>query len=105
MLPTEQAARAAAKALGGAAVDGCFYWYDNNWHYHRQWQHFKTLASPAPLAVRRAGWMPDPGRIQVPRSDAILGRTICMLIKLGWTEHELRERLERMRAVLGAFSR
>src|SRR5687768_4841954 len=32
LLPTEAEARQAAKALAEAGVDGCFYWYDNNWH-------------------------------------------------------------------------
>ena len=101
-LPTEGSARSAAKALAAAGVDGCFYWYDNNWHYHRQWQHFKTLASPSLLAAGKAGWLEQPGRIHVPRSDALMGRTICMLIKVGWSEADLRQRLDRMRSVLAA---
>jgi 8-amino-3,8-dideoxy-alpha-D-manno-octulosonate transaminase len=99
-LPTEAEAREAAGRLAAAGVDGCFYWYDNNWHYHRRWQHFQTLASPAALAVQKAGWLPHLSSIQVPRSDALLGRTISMLIKLGWTKTDLEQRRERMRSVL-----
>lgn len=99
-LPSEAEARAAAKALAAAGVDGCFYWYDNNWHYHRQWQHFKELASPARLAVQHAGWLDHLQRLHVPQSDAIMGRTISMLIKLNWTPDQLAQRLERMRSVL-----
>ncbi|MCP5522962.1 MAG: DegT/DnrJ/EryC1/StrS family aminotransferase [Verrucomicrobiales bacterium] len=99
-LPTEDEARSAARALAEAGVDGCFYWYDNNWHYHRQWYHFHELKAPGELAVRKAGWLPHLRDIQVPQSDAIMGRTICMLIKLGWTEDDLRQRLEMMRKVL-----
>ncbi len=99
-LPSEEEARAAAKALAAAGVDGCFYWYDNNWHYHRQWRHFQELASPALLAVKRAGWLPDLRQIRVPQSDAIMGRTLSMLIKLNWTPDQLAQRLDRMRAVL-----
>jgi 8-amino-3,8-dideoxy-alpha-D-manno-octulosonate transaminase len=100
-LPTEKEAREGAKALGAAGVDGCFYWYDNNWHYHRQWEHFKGLTAPGELAVKRAGWLEHLQDIQVPQSDAIMGRTICLLIKLGWSEAEVRSRLARMRTVLG----
>jgi 8-amino-3,8-dideoxy-alpha-D-manno-octulosonate transaminase len=100
LLPTEDEARAASKALAGAGVDGCFYWYDNNWHYHRQWQHFKSLASPALLAVKHAGWLEQLNDPEVPRSDAVMGRTISLLIKLAWSDAEVRDRLDRMRAVL-----
>jgi 8-amino-3,8-dideoxy-alpha-D-manno-octulosonate transaminase len=99
-LPNEDAARKKAGELAVAGVDGCFYWFDNNWHYHRRWQHFKDLVSPAALAVKRAGWLTTLSHIEVPQSDAILGRTICMLIKLGWTETQLADRLDRMRKVL-----
>jgi 8-amino-3,8-dideoxy-alpha-D-manno-octulosonate transaminase len=100
-LPTEGEAREASKALGAAGVDGCFYWYDNNWHYHRRWEHFKRLVSPAALAVQKAGWLESLEGIEVPESDALMGRTICMLIKLGWTDEQVEERLGKMRSVLG----
>ena len=99
-LPTEAAARTAAQALTAAGVDGCFYWYDNNWHYHRQWQHFKDLASPALLAVQRAGWLDNLHHLHVPQSDAVMARTVSMLIKLNWTPDQLAQRLDRMRAAL-----
>jgi len=101
-LPTEEQARTKTRELAAAGVDGCFYWYDNNWHYHRRWDHFKNLTSPGALAVKRAGWLNDLNTFNVPQSDAILGRTICMLIKLSWTESDLKQRLERMRSVLSA---
>lgn len=99
-LPTEDRARAAAKRLAEAGVDGCFYWHDNNWHYHRQWEHFRELRSPALLAVRKAGWLEHLRDLQVPQSDALMGRALSLLIKLGWSESDLAQRLERMRSVL-----
>lgn len=99
-LPSEAEARQAARDLAARGVDGCFYWYDNNWHYHRQWQHFKDLVSPALLAVKRAGWLEHLHAIHVPRSDALLGRTLCLLIKVNWTPDQLAQRLNHLRAVL-----
>ena len=101
LLPTEDTARAAAKALAAEGVDGCFYWYDNNWHYPRRWHHFHELKSPAALAVQRGGWLDHLRDIRVPQSDAIMGRNISMLIKLNWTEADLKLRLDRMKKVLG----
>jgi hypothetical protein len=28
---------------------GNFYWYDNNWHYIRKWDHLKNSSSLSPL--------------------------------------------------------
>jgi len=100
MLYEEETKEASAK-LGKAGVDGCFYWYVNNWHYHTKWDHFKNLISPATLPVAR--WEPEREwkSLSLPKSDAIMARTISMLIKLSWTEQELADRLNRMRSVLG----
>ena len=100
LLPTENEARQAAQTLGAAGVDGCFYWYDNNWHYHRKWDHIKTLASPSRLPIDHFGYGIDLAKIVLPQSDAIIGRTISMLIKLRWTQDQVRDRLVRMKAVL-----
>lgn len=99
-LPTEERAREAARELADAGVDGAFYWYDNNWHYHRQWHHFRELACPSELAVRRAGWLDNLHDTRLPKSDAVMGRLISLIIKVGWSETELEQRLEKMRAVL-----
>jgi len=99
-LPDEASARTVAKDLAAAGVDGCFYWYDNNWHYFRRWDHLKTLASAARLAIRDVSHCPDYARIQLPRSDAIMSRVISMQIKLSWTEDQLKERIEKIRGAL-----
>jgi len=99
-LPTENDARLAAQALGMAGVDGCFYWYDNNWHYHRKWDHIKTFAAPGRLPIDRFGYGADLTKAALPQSDAIMGRTISMLIKLRWTQQQVRDRLARIKSVL-----
>lgn len=99
-LPGEEQARLTAKALGAAGVDACFYWYDNNWHYIRQWEHIKSLASPARLPISLMDNVPDYTSIELPQSDGIMGRTISMLVKLSWTEAELAERIEKICGVL-----
>lgn len=100
-MPTEEQARQAAKDLAAAGVDGCFYWYDNNWHYHRRWEHLKQLKAPGALASDKLGYGENWADRDLAQSDAIMGRTICMLIKLSWDEPALAERLEKMKSVLG----
>ncbi|MEJ2656474.1 MAG: DegT/DnrJ/EryC1/StrS family aminotransferase [Desulfobacterales bacterium] len=100
-LPNEALARAASTSLSDAGVDACFYWYDNNWHYIRQWDHFKSLKSPARLPISLIKDHPDYEKIQLPRSDGIMARSISMLIKLSWTADELSRRIEKITEVFG----
>jgi 8-amino-3,8-dideoxy-alpha-D-manno-octulosonate transaminase len=95
-LPEESRARKIAGDLGQAGVDACFYWYDNNWHYIRQWDHLKKLKSAAKLPLKLLEDCPDYEKIELPRSDSIMSRTISMLIKPSWTEEELMQRIERI---------
>jgi 8-amino-3,8-dideoxy-alpha-D-manno-octulosonate transaminase len=88
-----------AASLGNAGVDSCFYWYDNNWHYIRQWDHFKALKSPARLPITLTEALPEYEKMQFPRSDRIMGRNISMLIKLSWTKEELTQRIEKITGV------
>ncbi|MFH2219193.1 MAG: DegT/DnrJ/EryC1/StrS family aminotransferase [Pseudomonadota bacterium] len=95
-LPDASAARKVAADLGRAGVDACFYWYDNNWHYLRQWDHLKQLKSPARLPIHLLENVPDYDMLALPESDRIMSRTISMLIKLSWTEDELMRRTDKI---------
>ncbi len=99
-LPDEDKARKTAAALAASGVDGCFYWYDNNWHYLRRWDHLKNLKSAARLPLTLLNDVPDYSRLSLPRSDAVMGRTISMLIKLSWTDDEVAQRGEKMAAII-----
>jgi len=94
-LPDESSARKTASDLGQAGVDSCFYWYDNNWHYLRQWNHIKQIKSAATLPMKLLENVPDYEKLAMPRSDSIMGRAISMQIKLGWTKDELNQRIEK----------
>jgi len=102
-LPDGDSARKATTKLADAGVDGCFYWYDNNWHYLRQWHHLKAMQTAAELPVVRYDHFPDYGAVTLPASDAMMSRTISMQIKLSWTEAEVSERIDQMAHVLKPF--
>ncbi|MFW5988735.1 MAG: DegT/DnrJ/EryC1/StrS family aminotransferase [Desulfosudaceae bacterium] len=99
-LPDEDRARAAAKELAQAGVDGCFYWYDNNWHYLRQWDHLREMRAAARLPASLADNRPDYRRVSLPRSEAVMSRCLSLLIKLAWTEDDLAARAKAMKTVL-----
>jgi len=99
-LPDEKRARNVARDLGKAGVDGCFYWYDNNWHYIRQWHHLKKLEAAAKLPIELMDNVPDYGAENLPQSDRIIGQLISMQIKLSWTKEDLSQRKEKIADVL-----
>ena len=101
-LPTEARARGAARDLAKAGVDGCFYWYDNNWHYIRQWEHLKKMSSAARLPAALYEHCPDYGALALSRSDSLMGRMISMQIKLSWTSDDIAKRIDAIRGVLGS---
>ncbi len=95
-LPDENSARSAHSALARNGVDGCFYWYDNNWHYYRKWEHLlqqKTLGKLPEEVVRQ---LPDYQEDSFSMSDHWVGRNISCLIKLGWSEEEVKNRASKM---------
>ena len=99
-LEDEQQARQAFKALGEAGIDGCFYWYDNNWHYHRKWDHLKRATSLGPLSKAVQQGIAGLQDNQFEQSDHWMSRTISCLIKLSWTQKEVTERAAIMSKVL-----
>ncbi|WP_103070584.1 DegT/DnrJ/EryC1/StrS family aminotransferase [Aquimarina sediminis] len=94
-LPTEDLARNTHKALGAHGVDACFYWYDNNWHYYKKWDHLIAQKSLSKLSQEIQTGLQQNNRSFDP-SDVWMGRTISCLIKLNWTEEEVTERASKM---------
>jgi len=91
-LEDEARARKAHKALSVAGIDGCFYWFDNNWHYHRHWEHLKRAHSLSPLGKTVEASLQNQSDRDFSASDQWMGRTVSCLIKLGWTDKEVAAR-------------
>jgi 8-amino-3,8-dideoxy-alpha-D-manno-octulosonate transaminase len=98
-LPTETLARKAQKDLVAAEVDACFYWYDNNWHYQKKWEHLKNLQSLGPVSEQVKKSMGS-NENNFTASDYWMGRTVSCLIKLSWTEEEVTQRAETLHRIL-----
>jgi 8-amino-3,8-dideoxy-alpha-D-manno-octulosonate transaminase len=99
-MPDEASTRQVSINLAQIGVDGCFYWYDNNWHYIRQWDHLKMPAVAAKLPMQLLKYCPDYRKLNLAQSDAIMSRTISMQIKLSWTEEEIESRIDKIVKVI-----
>ena len=102
-LPDGQTARRAQESLSEAGFDGVFYWFDNNWHYHRKWDHLKKMQSlsKVPESLRQEVFMKSSGSFE--QSDHWMGRTLSILVKLGWDTETLDKRAGWLRQVLTAL--
>lgn len=75
---------------------GNFYWYNNNWHYIRKWDHLKegmTLNRLHP--EHRAAVLKSANR-KFGASDGIMSRCISTLISLNWSDQQIEEKGEKM---------
>ncbi len=99
-LPSEEIAERTHTAFGKEGVDSCFYWYNNNWHYYKKWDHLKNLESLAPVAKDVLEGMPNYPDGHFKKSDHWMGRTISCLIKLGWNEEVMAERAALMASII-----
>lgn len=102
-LPTTELAKKAHTALGEAGVDACFYWFDNNWHYYKKWEHLTHKRSLGKLPQEVVNQLPDYSKSNFSKSDAWIGRTISCLVKLSWTDEQVAERATKMKDVLEKF--
>ncbi|MGB3144655.1 MAG: DegT/DnrJ/EryC1/StrS family aminotransferase, partial [Maribacter sp.] len=99
-LPSTEIAKKAHKALTENGIDACFYWFNNNWHYYKKWNHLSNLKSLGNLPQEVKNQLPDYAKSDFSKSDEWMGRTISCLIKLSWTDDQVKERAEKMKTIL-----
>ncbi|MCF6295262.1 MAG: DegT/DnrJ/EryC1/StrS family aminotransferase [Flavobacteriaceae bacterium] len=95
-LPDLETARKVSEAFKQNGVDACFHYYDNNWHYVRKWEHLKDLKTLYPLSQEVNDGLKYLQTKEFPQSNHYIGRNISCLIKLSWTEDEVKERANKM---------
>jgi 8-amino-3,8-dideoxy-alpha-D-manno-octulosonate transaminase len=66
----------------------CLYWFDNNWHYIRKWNHFKNLKNATWLYEEQRDLLPDYENQDFSNSDDILSRTISIPVSLKWDDEK-----------------
>jgi len=95
-LPSEELTKKAIGALSEAGVDANFYWYTNNWHYINGWEHLRNLKSLGRVTDEIKNKLEKLNDTDFSKSDAVMSRTISSLVKIGWTEDQVKERSENM---------
>jgi 8-amino-3,8-dideoxy-alpha-D-manno-octulosonate transaminase len=102
-LPDEATARQLVKAFQEAGVPqltGVQYWYDNNYHYLKNWEHFRNMQTVGKLYVETITPPQDYKTLFLPQTDNLMSRLISLVVKVAWTEEQLNDLTQRMNTAL-----
>ncbi len=100
-LPTEALTKAViAEMKEQGILAGNFYWYANNWHYISKWDHLKNATTLNRLSDVQQNALLKLKNTSFAASDAVMSRCISTAISLLWTEEQIKEKGEKMVAVI-----
>jgi len=100
-LPTEEITRAVVNEMKIQEIlPGNFYWYDNNWHYIRKWDHLKNAVTLNSLHPDLKAQVIHHATKDFAASDAVMSRCISTAISLLWTEDQIKEKGNKMVALI-----
>ncbi len=100
-LPTATITKGVVDELKAQGIlAGNFYWFENNWHYIRKWDHLKNATFLNHLHPELKAAVMHHANKDFSVSDAIMSRCICTSISLLWTEEQLKEKGEKIVAVI-----
>jgi 8-amino-3,8-dideoxy-alpha-D-manno-octulosonate transaminase len=89
-LPTEAHTKAfVAEMKAQNLMPGNFYWFDNNWHYIRKWDHLKKAKNLYHLSLDQQLALMNLDTKKFEASDAIMSRCISTAISLLWTDDQI----------------
>ena len=105
-LPTEELTKAFVTEMKAQGLmPGNFYWFDNNWHYIKKWDHLKKAKSLFHLSLDQQLHLMSLDKQDFSASDAVMSRCISTAISLLWTDDQMEAKankiVEVVRKVMG----
>jgi len=88
-LPDAETAFKISNVMAKEGVGGA-YWYNNNYHFIKNWGHLKDLKSPGKLPVTMFKHQ-DYHNLDLKTSYDVVSRLISFQVKVGWTEQQFKE--------------
>ncbi|MBK9464446.1 MAG: DegT/DnrJ/EryC1/StrS family aminotransferase [Chitinophagaceae bacterium] len=102
-LPTEEITKAVVAEMKAQGIlPGNFYWFDNNWHYIRKWDHLKNADTLNSLHPDLKASVMEQANKDFSASDDVMSRCISTAISLLWNEEQIQEKGEKMVNVIKA---
>lgn len=101
-LPDLETSLKVSETFKAQGVDACFQYYHNNWHYINKWDHLKEIKSLFPISEEVKIGLEYLKAKDFKQSNHYIGRNISCLIKLSWTEDEVKVRASKMVEIIKA---
>ena len=79
---------------------GNFYWFENNWHYIRKWDHLTNNGFLNNQSEQLQKQLNKYSSNPFMASDAIMSRCISTAISLTWSEEQIKEKGEKIVGVI-----
>ena len=100
-LPTAFLMQAAIEELKEQGIlAGNFYWFNNNWHYIKKWQHLKEVHTLNNISNEQKAALLKLQTQDFSASDAIMSRCVSTAISLAWTEEQIHDKGAKMAAAI-----
>lgn len=90
LMPDTETAKRTVDEFNKAGVTGFNYWYTNMYHFINQWEHIKGLKTASKLGVQVLGAPQDYNNLDIPKTQAVVGRLISFGVRCTWTDEELK---------------
>jgi 8-amino-3,8-dideoxy-alpha-D-manno-octulosonate transaminase len=90
LMPDTETAKRTVDEFNKAGVGGFNYWFTNMYHFINQWEHIKGLKTASKLPIQLLGAPQDYNNLELPKTQAVVGRLISFGIRCTWTEEELK---------------
>jgi 8-amino-3,8-dideoxy-alpha-D-manno-octulosonate transaminase len=96
-LPTAEITQAVVEEMKTQGIlAGNFYWFNNNWHYIRKWDHLKNSITLNALSPELKEKVIHHANKDFSASDAVMSRCISTAISLVWTDEQIKDKGEKM---------
>lgn len=89
LMPDTETAKRTVDEFNKAGVTGFNYWFTNMYHFINQWEHVKNLKTASKLAIQVLGAPQDYNNLEIPKTQAVVGRLISFGIRCTWTTEEV----------------
>lgn len=105
-LPTAEITQAVVDEMKEQGIlAGSFYWFINNWHYIRKWDHLKQALTLHAISDEQKNALLKLQDTSFAASDAVMSRCISTSISLLWTEEQVKEKGRRIAAAVQSVLR